>query len=49
MQYLPSLAKLVLMKIGPGRARALEAGGSGYDAKLFGNNNGNKSGDVIDT
>ena len=36
MQYLPSLAKLVLMKIGPGRARALKAGGSGYNVKLFG-------------
>ena len=35
IQYIPSVAKMVLMKIGPGRARALKSGGSGYDVKLF--------------
>ena len=35
VQYMPSLAKLVLMKIGPRRAQALKGGGSGYDLKLF--------------
>lgn len=36
MQYMPSVAKMVLLKIGPGRAKALKSGGSGYDVKLFG-------------
>lgn len=35
VQYMPSLAKLVLMKIGPRRAQALKGGRSGYDLKLF--------------
>ena len=31
MQYLPSLAMLLLTRIGPARARALKAGKSGYN------------------
>lgn len=35
MQYAPGVGMAILRRVGPKRARALSAGGSGYDVAAF--------------